>query len=59
MFTWQLEILVASVSIIITCTCTLVRQYINGFTASQAGTLIILVAQAETKQYLRTLRDKT
>ena len=37
----------------------LYRQYINAFTASQAGTLIILVFQAETKQYSRTLWDKT
>ena len=27
----------------------LYRQYVNAFTASQAGSLIILVAQAETK----------
>ena len=27
----------------------LYRQYVNAFTASQAGALIILVAQAETK----------
>ena len=46
-FTWQLEILVASLSIIITCTCT--DSMLIAFTASQAGSLIILVAQAETK----------
>lgn len=37
----------------------LYRQYINAFTASQARTLIIVVAQGETQQYLRTLCDKT
>ena len=37
----------------------LYRQYINAFTASQARTLIIIVAQGETQQYLRTLCDKT
>ena len=46
-FTRQLEILVASLSIIITCTCT--DSMLIAFTASQAGSLIILVAQAETK----------
>ena len=37
----------------------LYRQYINAFTASQARTLIIVVAQGEMQQYLRTLCDKT